>query len=81
MSKITDFTAQLARPVVEANGCTLWDVEYVKEAGSWYLRVYIDKDTTIARPSAGSSRTCWTRPTPSRTPTPSRSPLPVRTGP
>ena len=66
MSKITDFTAQLARPVVEANGCTLWDVEYVKEAGSWYLRV---------------SRTCWTRPTPSRTPTPSRSPLPVRTGP
>ena len=41
MSKITDFTAQLARPVVEANGCTLWDVEYVKEAGSWYLRVYI----------------------------------------
>ena len=41
MSKITDLTAQLARPVVEANGCSLWDVEYVKEAGSWYLRVYI----------------------------------------
>ena len=35
MSKITDLTAQLARPVVEANGCSLWDVEYVKEAGSW----------------------------------------------
>ena len=32
MSKITDLTAQLARPVVEENGCTLWDVEYVKEA-------------------------------------------------
>ena len=48
MSKITDFTAQLARPVVEANGCTLWDVEYVKEAGSWYLRVYIDKDTGVS---------------------------------
>ena len=45
MSKITDLTAQLARPVVEENGCTLWDVEYVKEAGSWYLRVYIDKET------------------------------------
>ena len=38
MSKITDLTAQLARPVVEANGCSLWDVEYVKEAGSWCLR-------------------------------------------
>ena len=45
MSKITDLTAQLARPVVEANGCSLWDVEYVKEAGSWYLRVYIDKES------------------------------------
>lgn len=44
MSKITDFTAQLARPVVEANGCTLWDVEYVKEAGTWYLRILLDKE-------------------------------------
>ena len=48
MSKITDLTAQLARPVVEANGCSLWDVEYVKEAGSWYLRVYIDKETGVS---------------------------------
>ena len=48
MSKITDLTAQLARPVVEENGCTLWDVEYVKEAGSWYLRVYIDKETGVS---------------------------------
>ena len=42
MSKITDLTAQLARPVVEANGCSLWDVEYVKVAGTWYLRVLLD---------------------------------------
>ena len=48
MSKITDLTDQLARPVVEANGCSLWDVEYVKEAGSWYLRVYIDKETGVS---------------------------------
>lgn len=48
MSKITDLTAQLARPVAEANGCTLWDVEYVKEAGSWYLRVYIDKEGGVS---------------------------------
>lgn len=48
MSKITDLTAQLARPVAEANGCTLWDVEYVKEAGSWYLRVYIDKEDGVS---------------------------------
>ena len=30
-------------PIVEANGFELVDVEYVKEAGCWYLRGYIDK--------------------------------------
>ena len=44
MSKITDKVTALARPVVEEEGCTLWDVEYVREAGCWYLRVLIDKD-------------------------------------
>ncbi|MBR2490501.1 MAG: ribosome maturation factor RimP [Ruminiclostridium sp.] len=48
MSKITDLTAELARPVVEACGCTLWDVEYIKEAGSWYLRLYIDKEDGVS---------------------------------
>lgn len=40
--KVTDLTAQLAQPLVEAAGCTLWDVEYVREGGTWYLRVFID---------------------------------------
>jgi Uncharacterized protein conserved in bacteria len=43
MSKITEKVAALARPVVEEEGCTLWDVEYVREAGTWYLRVFVDK--------------------------------------
>ncbi len=43
MAKVTDVVAELARPIVEQQGCTLWDVEYVKEAGVWYLRVYIEK--------------------------------------
>lgn len=30
-------------PIIEANGFELVDVEYVKEAGNWYLRAYIDK--------------------------------------
>lgn len=38
----------LARPVVEDNGCSLWDVEYLKEAGSWYLRLYIDKEGGVS---------------------------------
>ena len=48
MAKVTDVVAQLATPVVEQAGCSLWDVEYVKEAGSWYLRVYIDKETGVS---------------------------------
>ena len=47
MSRITDIVADLARPVAEANGCEIWDVEYVKEAGTWYLRVYIDSPEGI----------------------------------
>ena len=30
--------------MVAEQGCELWDVEYVKEAGQWYLRLYIDKE-------------------------------------
>ena len=48
MSKITDLGTDLARPVVEADGCSLWDVEYIKEAGSWYLRLYIDKEGGVS---------------------------------
>ena len=44
MKKVTEITAELAAPVVAEQGCELWDVEYVKEAGSWYLRLYIDKE-------------------------------------
>lgn len=42
--KITEQVWQFAEPVVREKGCSLWDVEYVREAGEWYLRLYIDKD-------------------------------------
>ena len=44
MKKITELTAERAAPVIAERGCTLWDVEYVKEAGTWYLRVLLDKE-------------------------------------
>lgn len=44
MSKISEKVEALAKPIVEEAGCELWAVEYVKEAGSWYLRVLIDKE-------------------------------------
>ena len=44
MKKITELVAEMAAPAVADAGCTLWDVEYVREAGAWYLRLYIDKE-------------------------------------
>lgn len=41
--KVSEQVAAFAKPVVEENGCSLWDVEYVREGADWYLRVYIDK--------------------------------------
>lgn len=48
MPKVTEIAAGLAAPIVEACGCTLWDVEYVKEAGEWCLRVYIDREGGVS---------------------------------
>ena len=48
MAKVTELVAVLAAPIAEQNGCTLWDVEYVREAGQWFLRVYIDKPEGIS---------------------------------
>ncbi|MGE4483743.1 MAG: ribosome maturation factor RimP [Oscillospiraceae bacterium] len=48
MSKITDTVWTLAEPVAKAEGCEVWDVEYVKEAGGWYLRVYIDREAGVS---------------------------------
>ena len=42
--KITEQVEAFAKPLVEANGCTLWDVEYVREGAERFLRLYIDKD-------------------------------------
>ncbi len=41
-------TEELLLPIVEKHGFELVDVEYVKEAGTWYLRAYIDKPGGIS---------------------------------
>ena len=48
MKKVTELTAELAAPVVAEQGCAPWDVEYVKAAGTWYLRLYIDKEGGVS---------------------------------
>ena len=42
--KVTELVAQIAAPAAEKQGCFVWDVEFVKEAGERYLRLYIDND-------------------------------------
>ena len=44
MNRIAQQVWDLALPVAAAQGVELWDVTYTKEAGQWFLRVYIDKD-------------------------------------
>ena len=45
--KVTDLVTEFAKPIVEQFGCSLWDVEYVREGAERFLRIYIDKDGGI----------------------------------
>jgi len=40
-------TVQLLEPILKENNFELYDVEFVKEAGTFYLRAYIDKEGGI----------------------------------
>lgn len=42
--KVTEQVAAFAEDVVKAHGCSLWDVEYVREGSEYFLRLYIDKE-------------------------------------
>ena len=45
--KVTELIEKLAKPVVEAHGCSLWDVEYVREGTEYFLRLYLDKEDGV----------------------------------
>lgn len=47
MSKKEDIerkTEELLAPIAAERGVVVYDVEFVKEAGEWFLRAYIDKE-------------------------------------
>ena len=46
--KVTELVAEFARPIVEAHGCELWDVEYVREGSEYFLRLYLDKEGGVS---------------------------------
>lgn len=40
-------TEKLLSPITESKGFEIYDIEFVKEAGDYYLRAYIDKEGGI----------------------------------
>ena len=43
MSNVVETVKQVVKPILDKHTFYLFDVEFVKENKSWYLRVYIDK--------------------------------------
>ena len=43
MASAAERVYDLIKDTVEAEGVTLWDVRFLKEGASWYLRIFIDK--------------------------------------
>jgi ribosome maturation factor RimP len=48
MSKITEKVWSLAQPVADELNLEIWEVEFVKEAGTQFLRVYLDKEEGVS---------------------------------
>lgn len=43
----TTIVSELAAPVAEQFGVSLWDVRFEKEGSSWFLRIFIDKEDGV----------------------------------
>ena len=48
MANSAERVYELKKDAVEAEGVRLWDVRFLKEGASWYLRVFIDKPEGIS---------------------------------
>ena len=48
MANSSERVYELIKDAVEAEGVRLWDVRFLKEGASWYLRVFIDKPEGIS---------------------------------
>ena len=47
MANAAERVYELIKDTVNSQGVELWDVRFVKEGASWYLRVFIDKQDGI----------------------------------
>ena len=46
-STVVDAVEKLVEPILAEHNFELYDIEFIKEGQSWYLRVYIDKEGGI----------------------------------
>ncbi len=46
-SKTEESVFNIAEPIAKENGCFIYDIEFVKEGGLYFLRVYADKEGGI----------------------------------
>lgn len=46
-TKVEDIVYELSKPIIDNHQFELVEVEYKKEGGEWYLRIYIDKEGGI----------------------------------
>lgn len=46
--KVTEIVWRIAEPIVKEKGCSLWDVEYVREGSEYFLRLYLDKEGGVS---------------------------------
>jgi len=45
---VENLVTEILRPMLDGKGIELVDVEYVREGGQWYLRVYIDRPEGVS---------------------------------
>jgi len=41
-TNVCEAVSEIARPIAERNGCQIYDIEFKKEGGDYFLRVFID---------------------------------------
>ncbi len=46
-SKLEKLVYDLALPIVEGEGYSIYDVKYVKEGPHWFMRLFINRDTGV----------------------------------
>ena len=48
MAKVEKIIWEAVEPIIEENGCSVYDIEFVKEGQNYFLRIFIDKEDGVS---------------------------------